>query len=209
MKTIWLSVLLAGCVAIGSIAAFAQESEEAVSPSSDPVDITVIQEEASEAMDVLDEERTPSDILPSGMDEALDERLGYGTNPDLTRRSIANLTSSVYVIPGNDYVCFALTADGGASGSCVETDELAAGNAGPSTASLEGEDIAVYGIVPDGTDSITVETGVSDADVVEVEGNAYYVVFPADTPMREVHYTGPSGTVNYPISDPAEAFEEE
>ena len=82
------------------------------------------------------------------------------------------------------------------------------GDVGATVVTLEGGAIGIYGIVPDGVDEVTVETGMSGSEVVEVTDNAYFAALPEGTPLGTLSYTGPSGVVEFPLHDPAVAFEE-
>jgi hypothetical protein len=194
-------------IAVTAVAAVAQGGGEA-SPSEGAVQVTTIEAEAQEAMAVLDTPRTSSDAMPAEVAESIDEDAQFGIDPDLSRESIATLSNSLYVVPGNDHVCASLTLGDGANISCLETSDVAAGVAGPTTVSLPAGVIGIYGVVPDGVTSVTVETGVSSSSSVAVEDNAYFTALPAGTVLRGLSYTGPSGVVQFPLHDPALAFEE-
>jgi hypothetical protein len=111
-------------------------------------------------------------------------------------------------VPANEHVCASLTIDHDATVTCARTTDIAAGQAGPATASLYGESIAVYGMVPDGIGSVDVNVGESETIEVATTRNVFYTVVPAGTALRTVSYTGPTGAVEWPIYDPTKAFEE-
>ena len=201
-------VVIAALLAVTMLVAVAQGQGGESSPSGGVEQVTTIEPEAEEAMAVLEASRTSSDAIPGVVAEPIDENARFGVNPDLSRVSIETLSNDVYLIPGNDHVCAALTVGDGVNMSCPETEQIADGQSGPSTVVLAGGAIAIYGIVPDGVESVTVKTGVSDSDVVEADGNAYYTVVEEGTVLRSVSYTGPSGTVEFPIYDPSEVCEE-
>ncbi len=137
----------------------------------------------------------------------MDEKADFGLNPDLARRAIGNLTSSVYVVPARAHICASLTDSQGVTVTCPSTDDVAEGKAGPATVAFETGGVAIFGIVPDGVDSVSVQTGTSDSADVATEDNAYYTVVPPGTQLRTVSYVGPSGPVEFPIYDPAAVFE--
>ena len=200
-----LLVAVCALLATMAVAAVAQEEGETAAPGADAAQVTAIPEEASEAVAVLDRSRESGDALPAEVAEKVDEEAPFGANPDLSRRAIGSLSNSVYVVPADDHVCVALTLGEGANMSCPETDDLAAGQAGPTTVLLEGGSIAVYGVVPDGVDSVTVQTsgsGAVDAEI-EAEGNAYLAVLPDGLTPEAASYTGPSGSVEFPLYDPS------
>jgi hypothetical protein len=204
-----IAIAVCMLLAATSVAAVAQNGEESEPPGDGVAQIAAIEPPAEEAMAVLEEPRTGSDALPTGVAEGLDEEADFGMNPDLSRRSIGNATSSLYVIPADDHVCPALTVGDGMVLSCPETEDIAAGEAGPGTVTLPGGAIGIYGLVPDGVESVTLHTGEADAEVVGVTDNGYYVAVPEGTVLRSVSFSGPSGPVEFPIYDPALAFEEE
>ncbi len=206
MRRIYLSAILVTIslcfIAVGAIAA----DDESGPPGADDARISAIEPDAKEALDVLDQRRVVGDALPEDLTERMDENANYGMNPDLSRLSIANATHSVYVLPANDRVCAALTIGEGANLSCRSTGEVADGEAGAATV-LVSTGIAVYGLVPDGVESVSVQTGTDESTLLDVENNAYYTVVPAGTALRMVRYVGPSGPVEFPIYDPVQALE--
>jgi len=193
-------------IAAMAVAAVAQSNES--SPGDGFTQVTTIEEAAQDAMAVLETTRTSSDALPTEVAASMDENAKFGMNPDLSRESIETLSSSVYIIPADDHVCTSLTVGDGANISCLETSDVAAGEAGPATVTLPAGGIAIYGIVPDGVSSVTVETGTSTSTPVYTEDNAYFTAVPEGTALRTLSYTGPSGVVEFPLHDPALVFEE-
>lgn len=165
--------------------------------------VTEIESEARDAMAVFERPRGDRDGLSADLAEKMNVHADFGMNPALSRVSIGNLSNSVYVVPARDHVCAVLTVGDGASLSCPPTNAIGSGQAAPATVVLETGDVAVYGIVPDGVDSVTVRTGTSESTQIEASGNAYYTVIPAGTPLRTVAYVGPSGSVDFPIYDPS------
>ena len=171
--------------------------------------ITEIEPQARAAMAVLDRARGGGDALPTNLASKMDAHADFGMNPGLSRRSIGNMSNSVYVVPANDHVCAVLTVGEGANVSCPTTEDIAAGQAAAATVVLETGDVAIYGTAPDGAGSVAVQTGTTTSAAVASEGNAYYTVVPAGTPLRTVEYTGPSGTVEFPIYDPSLILDDE
>ena len=190
-------VLLA--LSVGAIA----DTDESNPRGAGVPQITEIEPEAREAMAVFDRPRGDGDALRAGLAAKIDAHAEFGMNPGLSRLSIGNLSNSVYVIPAHDHVCAVLTIGLGANMSCPTTEAIAAGKAAAATVVLETGDIAVYGIVPDGVDSVAVRTGTSESRQIEASNNSYYTVIPAGTPLRTIGYTGPSGAVEFPIYDPS------
>jgi hypothetical protein len=202
-----LTLLTTALVVAVSAAALAT-GDDSNPPSDGSAQVTAIEPEAKEAMVVLDQPRTSGDALPAALAARMDEHSDWGMNPGLSRLAIGNTTNSLYVIPANGHVCASLTVGEGANLTCPPTGDIAAGNAAPATVTLETGGIGIYGIVPDGIDSVSVQTGTSETTRIASESNAYYTVVPPGTFLRTVRYTGPSGPVEFPIHDPARAFEE-
>jgi hypothetical protein len=197
------------CLLLAATAVVGLADEGSGDPAGhDVTQATAISPDALETMSVLATARDSADVIPSEVSEPMDERALFGMNPDLSRLAVGNLSNSVYVIPGTGHVCAILTVGEGANATCPATDDVEDGEAGPATVSLEGEAIAIYGLVPDGVETVTVETGEAHSAQIEVENNAYYGVLPAGTSLRQLTYTGPSGAVAFPIYDPARAFED-
>lgn len=201
------AVALASVVAM-AVAAVAQSSG-GNPPGEGVAQVTTVEQDAREAMDVLDEPRTSDDAMPAAAADAIDEHGRFGGNPDLSREAIDTLSNDVHVIPADDHVCTTLTVGQGTSMSCAETSDLAAGQVGAATVTLEGGGIAIYGIVPDGVGSVSVNTGTSSSTSVGTQENAYFTVVPKGTVLRSLSYTGPSGVVEFPLYDPARVFAEE
>jgi hypothetical protein len=195
-----------GLLALASVGAIA-DGDESNPPGDEPAQIVAIEPEAKDALEVLDEHRAAGDALPDDLADRMDERADFGMNPDLSRVSIGNATNSVFVIPARDHVCASLTVGEGANTICPSTDDLADGKVGPATVVLATGGIAIYGLVPDGVGSVSVQTGTSDSTEIETKDNAYYTVVPAGTRLRNVSYVGPSGPVDFRIYDPALVFE--
>ncbi|HEX2160835.1 MAG TPA: hypothetical protein VHF88_03345 [Thermoleophilaceae bacterium] len=179
------------------------DPDESNLPGAGMPQATEIDPEAREAMAVLDRPREAADAMSPDLAERIDARADFGMNPGLSRLSIGNATNSVYVIPANGHVCAALTVGEGANLSCRSNETIAGGKAAAATVVLETRDIAIYGIVPDGVESVSVHSGASEPSVVPTEGNAYYTVVPAGTPLKGVSYAGPSGPVEFPLYDPS------
>jgi hypothetical protein len=186
-------------VSVGAIA----DTDESNPPSAGVPQVREIEPEAREAMAVFERDRGPADALRDDLATKMDAHADFGMNPALSRISIGNATSSLYVIPARGRVCATLTVGEGANVTCPPTEDIAAGRSAPATVVLGTGDVAVYGIVPDGVDSVSVQTGKTESTTVETESNGYYTVVPAGTPLRTVRYTGPSGGAEFPIYDPS------
>lgn len=194
-------VLLA--LSVGAIA----ETDHSNPPSAGVEQVSEIEPAAQEAMSVFERSRGEVDALSPYLGEKMDVQADFGMNPALSRVSIGNATSSLYVIPARGHVCAALTVGEGANVSCPPTADIADGRAAPATVIGETGDIAIYGIVPDGVEAVSVQTGTTESTAVPTEGNGYYTVVPAGTPLRTVSYAGPSGSVEFPIYDPTLVME--
>jgi len=186
-----------GLLAITAVGAIA--GGDSTNPPSEGVpQVQEIEPGAKEAMAVLERGRVVADALPAELAARMDARADFGMNPSLSRLSIGNMTNSVHVIPARDHVCASLTVGEGASVICPSTDDIASGNSAPATVVLTTRDIGIYGIVPDGVESVSV--GPTEVDV---DSNAYYTVVPAGTPLGAVSYEGPSGRVEFAVHDPS------
>lgn len=202
-----LSIFVAAGLALAmmAVAALAQGGDSSPADGISPIE--AVQPQAEQAMtDSLGDNRQTHDALPSDVANAVSEHPKFGMNPDLSRQLIANTTNSVYAVPADGHVCVALTVGEGATFGCPTTDSIAQGEVGAGTVTLDGGAIGIYGLVPDGVDSITLNTGTTDTATVPVTENAYYTAVEQGTPLRSIAYTGPSGPVEYAIYDPATAF---
>jgi len=186
-----------------AVAAGAQEGDDApASPGEDVAQVTAIESTAKQAASVLERSRHTGDAMPEEVAERIDAEARFGMNPGLARRAIASPASSLYLVPANGHVCAALTVGDGATVSCPETADLAAGRSSAATVTLDGGAIAIYGLVPDGVDTVTVNTSHEGLEVAQVVDNAYLAVVPDGTELSSVSYSGPSGAVEFPIYDP-------
>lgn len=207
-KTMHLVVAVVALGLLVALATVAVGQGEDSPPGEGVAQVTSVEPEAGEAVSTLEEPRTAGDEMPAEVAEAFDAEADFGMNPDLSQRAIGNTTNSVFLIPADDHVCVSLTVGEGAVIACPATDAVAEGTTGPGTVLLDGGSIAIYGIVPDGVESVTVETGETTSTPVEVIDNAYYEVVSAGTVLRTLSYTGPSGAVEHPLRDPSLPSEE-
>jgi hypothetical protein len=198
-----LLVAVCAIVAMMAVAAVAEVTDTPQPPGEDLAPVTAVEPAAKQAAAVLARSREQGDALPSDIAERLKEHARFGVNPSLSRRAIGGLSNSVYVLPGRGYVCHALTVGEGVNMGCAETADLSVGQTGAATVVLPGGAIAIYGIVPDGVESVTVETDQAGSGATKVAANAFLRVVPGGTKLSSVRYTGPSGEVEYPIYDPS------
>ena len=202
----WITVAtMLIALAVAAVAG-GQQGETTSTPGGDVVQVTAVERQAAEAMSVLRRTRSADDAMAPDAAARFGERAAFGMNPGLSRRAIGNVAHSVYIVPANDYVCGALTLGPGAGMTCARTGDIATGQSGAATATLEGGAIGIYGMVPDNVESVTIATGASDTTAVSTENNAYFAAVPKGTVLRTISYTGPSGRVEFPIYDPALAF---
>jgi hypothetical protein len=194
------AVVVCAVIAVTAVAAATDGPQP---PGEGVPQVTSVEPAAKNAASLLARSREQGDALPPDIGERINRHVRFGVNPGLSRRAIAGVSNSVYVLPGRGVVCSALTVGQGANMTCAETADLAAGQTGAATVVLPGGAIAIYGIVPDGIDSVTIVTGEPGAGVTKVVANAFLRVVPQGTKLSSMRYTGPSGQVEYPIYDPS------
>lgn len=168
--------------------------------------VSNVEEQARATLAVLEQSRSAADALPAEYAERMAKRASFGMNPELSRRAIANTTSSVYVIPARGHVCASLTDPNGVTTTCQPTADIAEGRVGAATVNFE-VGVAVYGLVPDGVDAVSIQTR-SGSRAVATEDNAYYTVVGAGDRVKSVSYVGPSGPVEFALADPGRATRE-
>jgi hypothetical protein len=205
-KALPAAVTVVGLLTIASVGV--ANRDESVPQGMDAQRVERVEPEAADTMSVLRTTRDAVDAMPDDLARRASKLGGFGMNPYLSRLAIANTVNSLYVVPARDHICASLTVGQGANYSCRSTDDLAAGKVGAATVLVEGGGIGIYGMVPDGVDSVYVQTGRPQRVEVQVEDNAYFTVLPAGTPIQAMGYVGPSGPVEFDIYDPALAFEE-
>jgi hypothetical protein len=206
-KSLPVVLVVGGTLALASVGI--ANRDQSVPLGIDAQQVESIEPKAMDGMSVLRTSRKAADALPNDIAAKVDEHADFGMNPHLSRLSIANTVNSLYIVPARDHICASLTVGEGANFNCRSADDLAAGKSGPATVIVEGGGIGIYGVVPDGVDSVYVQTGQSEQIRVDVERNAYFTVMPAGTPIRAMSYVGPSGPVEFDIYDPARAFDEQ
>jgi hypothetical protein len=202
-RSLTLGLATAAAVAAIAVVALADQEGGATPPGDGVTQVTSVQPDAAAAMAVLNEPRAVGDQLGEAIAGRIDAHPLFGINPDLSRRAIGSVSNSLYVVPGDQYVCAVLTVGEGANFNCPPTSTIGDGRSGPATVVLETGDIGVYGIVPDGVGSVTVATGAAGSGAVDVLANTYFTVLDAGTAPGQVGYTGPSGHVEFPIYDPS------
>jgi hypothetical protein len=198
-----LVVVLCGLGLVGAVALADGGESSSGAAGAGIAQVSEIERAASDALSVLAAPRNQSDSMPSEVGQRIGEDHLYGVNPALSRLALGSISNALYVLPGRGYVCASLTVADGASLNCTETSELAAGRAGAATITLVDQNIGVYGLVPNGVETVAINTGSTSTTRADVEGNAYFGVLPKGTALRSVAYEGPSGSVEYPIYDPA------
>jgi hypothetical protein len=201
-----LTAVVAAAVLAAAVSATAGD-DSSNPPSHGLPQVASVEEKARDAMSVLSSPRDAGDAMPADIAERIDRRAPFGMNPALSRRAIGNMTHSVFVIPARDHVCAVLTVGEGANLSCPATDDVAAGRGGAATVYLGELGVAVYGLVPDGVDSVAVETHAGESTRIATTDNAYYTVVPRGTPLSSMRYVGPSGPVEFGLADPTEVFD--
>lgn len=202
-RNIQLVAAVGALVAVTAVAAVAQDGDgTATAPGDDVAQVTAVEPAAKNAAAVLARSRASGDAIPTDVVDQINAHPRFGMNPGLSRRAIGSLSNSLYLVPANGVVCAVLTIGQGANMSCPETTDLATGQSAPTTVGLPGGSIGIYGIVPDGVDVVRVATDRPDSGAVKVANNAFFTVVAEGTGLKSVSYSGPSGSVEYPIYDP-------
>lgn len=109
-----------------------------------------------------------------------------GSNGDLARDSRAlSGGRRVFVVPGDDSVCLVLDTKGPggevAGGGCADLDAARSGRfvrSGYGQGLAGGDNVLVYGLVPDGVSSVKIIDADGKARTVPVKGNVYAATFP-------------------------------
>lgn len=167
--------LLAGFVATvvvtGSVTAIAQVEEDDPPPPTAEPQAQSIDSGVAEQVGVLRQPRSADDALPADVAAFLSRIRREGENPSLSRKAVERGRYAVYLVPGNDAVCFALIdPTGGASQSCRTESSLRSGAGGPASLMSGCQDTLdsssappkctgamFFDVVPDGVDSVTIE----------------------------------------------------
>lgn len=207
VRNLLLGVVVCGAFALIAITAIADQGGS-VAPGDGVEQVTEVEPEAEEAVSLLEEQRSAADVVPAEVAEMVEEKVDFGTNADLARLAVGNVSHEVFVVPGRDRVCLAFTIEDGASFNCPSTDDIAAGKAGPTTIALAGGTTGVFGIVPDGVETVALYTDGPGVINVPIDDNVYYTAVPAGVMVQRLDYTGPGGPVQFNLTDPRAAFEE-
>jgi hypothetical protein len=193
-------------LALGAVTAVASDEEDGRPPQADVEQVAAVEPEARGAMAIFARPLPAGGAMPEEVAREIDERPVFGVNPDLSRLAVANATISMYVAPARGHVCAVLADPMGHTTTCPSTADIVRGKAGPATVAFP-EGTGIYGVVPDGVESVSVRAG-SDSVDVPVQANAYYTVMPRGAPLRTLAYVGPAGPVEFDIYDPAAVFDE-
>jgi hypothetical protein len=124
-----------------------------------------------------------------------------GTNPNLSRRAVANGDYAVFVVPANDAVCLHTVsgeAPASAGGTCGDAAEATNGSVVMAGTTESG--VRIAGLVPDGVDHVTIALangGRVETDVVE---NVYTAVVDRSVEAVKFSLAGMETTVPTPFS---------
>lgn len=152
-------------------------------------------EQQEQSLSILRRARVATDRLPPELVARLSET-PFGANGALSRRAFSRGEESVFVIPANERVCLAMDEAKGATITCPP-DRAVADGSSVGTTSFASQ-VAVYGLVPDGVDAVSVRLATGEQVASETAGNAYLVHVQGEP--RSLAFEGPSGRVEAPIA---------
>lgn len=207
--------LSAGLVAItqgekGSTGAVAQAAQEGSS-------LDTSQYAINETIGTLQRPRAAGDALPETARIEVEDAGPEGTVPAASVRALTQDSWSLYLSPAPEAVCLSIVdPHGGASANCPTGSDVEAGLAFPGVVQegckLDMEDgsttcvsALIYGVVPDGVDSVTVKVDSGSPPSADVQGNSYLVRVPMSQAPTAVSYEGPDGPVVQPAPVPGPA----
>jgi hypothetical protein len=121
-----------------------------------------------------------------------------GANLGLARRAaVARPATAAYVVPGEGQVCLVLISGEVSGGGCATPSEAANGYTVSSVAGsgwgLEGHELIVYGLVPDGVDHVRFRFADGETADVPVGDNLFLKQVAQE--VRTVEWDGAQGTV--------------
>ena len=193
-----LVVLVVGALSVAAIAATDDGAVRA--PDADEPAIEAVEATAADSFGFLEEPQTAADRLPEGA--AVEARLPYGANVELSRRVAWGDGVEVFAVPGRGFICTVIPNPEGATGGCQPSDLIQKGTGtGPSLIHSAKVD-KVYAVVPDGVESVTLAVESGKSIEVAVQNGGYYVEVPTADPPRTVVYDGPNGHVTQQVPIP-------
>jgi hypothetical protein len=162
--------------------------------------VAAVDERLPRSYAVMRRDRNGRDDLPAAAAAALERGGAQGVNVRLARRSAERGSATVYVVPGEDALCAAMVDETGTSLGCEESPARAAETGVSPTTERTTRGVRIFGLVPDGVDSVRVwSRGSDDSRVVAVAGNGYVTEVGLAFEPAAVTYEGPAGWETFPI----------
>jgi hypothetical protein len=192
-RTTALSIAIGSVALTGTaVAAIGGLGEQVADPPSAEPPVDRVDPSVGDLVATVNRPPGAGDEVPPGPAAFVDRMRTQGANIRLSRRSLRRDRLAVFLIPARDGLCYSLVDEqAGASLSCRSVAELAEG---PAPAGALVQDHAVlYGVVPDGVQSVRVDLASGSAISRPVEGNAYLVELAADADPVSLSYLAPSG----------------
>jgi hypothetical protein len=197
-RTRWAALWITGVLAAGAImvtaVAGAGESTEAPAEIelADAPTVDAVEPEQSAEINELGRAERPDDELPERWEQAIDEAgeegLDWGANPDLSRHT----APGVWIMPADGHVCLASSSptDGSVGFGCASNEDAERGRLAPSDVDENGNGV-LTGIVPDGVASVELVDVDGSTRTAEVDSNTYRAAIDAN--LKEVRFTDADG----------------
>jgi hypothetical protein len=151
--------------------------------------------EAKRAFGVLRRARRAEDEMGPAARGVTDEgSLGrhHNVDPAEARRVAPAARTKVWVAPGDGSICLLNLPSGadGAATSCTPVDDAENGE-GVVTVSYSKDQVDIFGIVPDGVDTVTLELADGTTQRLRVRDNVYFAS--AAAPSKTITFEDPAG----------------
>lgn len=198
-----LAVICAAIIGAVSVGAIAEQGSDTSHGPKPPVESTDTGLSAS--LDVFATPRQDGDALPSEQAAALVRAGTDGINPALSRKVLTQGETTAYLIPSADGVCTSIVRPEATYGGCREAWMVERNEGGPATFWVDANSgkAALYSVVPNGVESVALESAKGSSTAVPVSANFYYTEVSADEEPTAVTFTTENGAaVRQPVMLP-------
>ncbi len=203
-KRFWiigLIVLAAGLASVAAIAATTGDDGVRRPQPGEPA-VQTVDASIADNFGVFNEPRTDEDRIPQATAEQIATHIPFGANLDLSKRVAWNGDTTVYAVPGRDYICLVVPNADGATTGCLPPQLIADGTRiGPALIRSDAS-VALYAVVPDGVRSVTLGLESGKTIDVPVQNGGYYVEVPTSDEPKTISYDGPGGAVTQDVRVP-------
>lgn len=180
-------------IGAGSVAAVAQQNEDHRTPKEA---VASVDGHVAASYSILSRPAQPTDTVPAATAEHYGKANTTGLNAGLARLALSTETSNVFVAPAQDAICVLVVAksDDSTFTTCAPNEVLESERNTPS-GNIEYDRLALFNVVPDGVEIVTLAFADGHRESHAVENNVYYIETAVSAKPTTLSYDGPNGTV--------------